>query len=362
MPLQTHAKHVAIVGAGIAGLTAAVELARFNIDITLLEKAPVPGGHAAQLSCKAAPDCVKCGACLVHEKLRKTTGHERINLLTGTQVIETRWEQRISMEYSCHSAELDDDRHLDAIDADAVLVTAGFSPFNPASKPYGYERFENVITSLEAEHRLQKQGFLSRPSDDRAAQRVAFVQCVGSRDATLGHPWCSKICCGSSLRMARLIQARQNDVESTFFYIDVQTFGKDFAVQFPLFTEEVKMIRAIPGDIMGCPNGELKVTYFDTFQRKAAESHFDLVVLSVGLTPSPDNADLAKIFGLHQDNDGFLRGQEEVDGHHGKAVFTAGTSQGPMSIAESIGSAERAAWEIAQYLHLGRPSYAPVTG
>ncbi len=113
---------------------------------------------------------------------------------------------------------------------------------------------------------------------------------------------------------------------------------------------------------MGCPNGELNVTYFDTFQRKAAESHFDLVVLSVGLTPSPDNADLAKIFGLHQDNDGFLRGQEEVDGHHGKAVFTAGTSQGPMSIAESIGSAERAAWEIAQYLHLGGPSHTPVTG
>ncbi len=147
---------------------------------------------------------------------------------------------------------------------------------------------------------------MKRPSDGRPAGRIAFVQCVGSRDAQLGHPWCSKICCGSSLRMARLIQSRRKDAQITFFYIDVQTFGKDFQSFYRNARENVRMIRAIPGDILRTDTDELEVIYFDPDTHASKESLFDIVVLSVGLLPAGDNGRMARILDWTADESGFM--------------------------------------------------------
>ena len=91
---------------------------------------------------------------------------------------------------------------------DALVFATGFKPFDPRDKPYGYGIFKNVVTNLDLEKMLRKTGRLERPSDGAAPARMAFIQCVGSRDAKLGHLWCSKVCCGSALRMARLLKAQ----------------------------------------------------------------------------------------------------------------------------------------------------------
>jgi heterodisulfide reductase subunit A len=236
------------------------------------------------------------------------------------------------------------------METDAVLVATGFKPYNPAPKPYGYGLFQNVLTSLDAERVLRDHYFLKRPSDGQPALRIAFIQCVGSRDAKLGHPWCSKICCGSSLRMARLIQSRQEETQVTFFYIDVQTFGKNFQSFYKETCEKVKMIRAIPGDITRTDNDDLQVVCFDPDTRSSEEALFDAVVLSVGLIPPGNNRRLSSQLDWPLDDSGFISCSDDSPFPSRKGIFVTGTALIPMTIAETVSSAEQAAFEMMQFL------------
>lgn len=404
--------HVAVIGAGVAGLTAADALAGWGVHVSLFEKTPFLGGHAIQLNCKATDACVKCGACVAEDKLRRATRHPNIKIHAGTQIEAVSGRRPYQIAYRTHSPLVNADRcngcgicfqkcpvpgaimqgraprvgpyvairrdlcrffdnaactlcrdacpqgaidlsaraQAGTIQADAIFMATGFSPYNPSDKPYGYGRFANVITSLDAERLLREHAVMKRPSDGRPAGRIAFVQCVGSRDAQLGHPWCSKICCGSSLRMARLIQSRQKDAQITFFYIDVQTFGKDFQSFYRSARENIRMIRAIPGDILRTDTDELEVIYFDPESSASEESVFDIVVLSVGLLPAGDNARMARILDWSADESGFmpLHGSQ---GHPAPAgIYAGGAVTGPMTIAESVSSAEKTVFDMVRYL------------
>lgn len=405
-------KHVTVIGGGVAGLTATDLLAGWGVHVSLIEKTPFLGGHAIQLNCKATDACVKCGACMAEDRLLRATRHPNVEIHTGAQIESVRGQAPCQIDYRIHSPLVNADRcngcgicfrkcpvpgailqgraprvgpyvairrdlcryfdnaactlcrdacpqgaiRLSArsqsgrLETDALLVATGFSPYNPSEKPYGYGKFQNVITSLDAERLLREQPVMLRPSDGRPAGRIAFVQCVGSRDARLGHPWCSKICCGSSLRMARLIQSRQKDAQITFFYIDVQTFGKDFACFYHNARENITMIRAIPGDIMRTGTDELEVIYFSPETNTSTEALFDVVVLSVGLLPSGDNERMAHVLDWTLEESGFLppHGSDRRPAPAG--IFTAGTAMGPMTIAESVGSAEKTAFDMIRYL------------
>jgi heterodisulfide reductase subunit A len=245
---------------------------------------------------------------------------------------------------------LSDGAQSGRLETDALLVATGFTPHNPSPKPYGYGRFQNVVTSLDAERMLRDQPVMLRPSDGRPAKRIAFVQCVGSRDTQLGHPWCSKICCGSSLRMARLIQSRQKDARITFFYIDVQTFGKDFQCFYGNARENIEMIRAIPGDVMRTGTDELEVIYFSPETNTSTEALFDVVVLSVGLLPSGDNERMARMLDWPLAQSGFMPHHASERHPAPAGIFTAGSAIGPMTIAESMSSAQKAVFDMVRYL------------
>ena len=402
------AKEVLIVGGGVAGLTAALELAQMNLRTTIIEKENFPGGHAIRFTCKATEACVKCGACVVEEKLKCALAHPDITIQTGSKVCKVeksgafsvtfesspvvidpqkcnncgvcfqkcpfdaidrgssahqspwyalnREKCRYILDGSCtlcqaecpeKAISLDEQKATHTASADAVLIATGFQAFDPIDKPYGYGRFPNVITNLELEQLLRRKGAVLRPSDDQIPERIAFIQCVGSRDAKLGHLWCSKVCCASALRMARLIKKRRPETDLTVFYMDIQTYGKDFDLFYDESKEEIHFQRAIPADIYPDKEDQLLVTFFDPSTRKSRQEQFDLVVLSVGLLPGPDNPNLGDIFGLNVSGDGFLYNSDErnVDG-----VFVTGTARGPMSIAESIANAGQAAWQV--YCHL----------
>ena len=403
-----------VIGSGVAGLSTALELTQFGISVEIIEKSDFTGGHAIRLACKATDQCVKCGACVVEEKLDRAVRNSGIRILTGSRIESISKSERyaiclnqkpqyinaqkctacgvclhqcpqegaiiqgVSRNHSpffainekeclyladqscrrCQEACPEKAIALDAradrfvCEADAIVLATGFETFNPQNKPYGYGVFKNVVTNMELEDILRREGQAIRPSDGQPARKIAFVQCVGSRDAKLNHLWCSKICCGSALRMAGLINARQPESEISFFYIDVQTFGRDFVPFYRRVQEEVRMIRAIPGDIFETPEGQLRVTYITAETHETIEEIFDCVVLSVGLQPCKENLEVVRQLNLKLADSGFVNPSEIEDEASDTGVFSAGAVGGPMSIAESIASAGEASLKILKYLEV----------
>ncbi|NOQ20238.1 MAG: NAD(P)-binding protein [Desulfobacterales bacterium] len=406
-------KNVLIIGGGTAGLSAAGELSNLDIHVDLVEKSDFLGGHAIGYTCKATRNtCVKCGACMVEEKLKDTILHPKIKMWAGSRVQEVSKNSRFTAKIHCKPKYIDPDKctncricfdkcpvddailhgssknnipfyavneekclyfkdkscgicrdecpekaiDLDkeelehSIEADAVLVAAGFHPFNPEDKPYGYNRFDNVVTSLDLERMLKQVGRVKRPSDDTIPERIAFIQCVGSRDSKLNHLWCSKVCCGSAMRMARLIKDRHPEIDITVFYIDVQTFGKNFEQFYKDAQEELEMIRAIPGDIYEVEEQKLKINFLNNTTHETLEEIFDLVVLSIGITPGKDNGEIAELLHLKLADSGFIESGAEETSAANTGIFTAGTISGAMSIPETIASAGKAVRQIVKHL------------
>jgi heterodisulfide reductase subunit A len=408
-------KTVAVIGSGVAGLSAALGLAKFDISVDIIEKADFAGGHAIRFACKATSECVKCGACLVDEKLGQAVRDSKIRIRTGSRIEKiSKTKKRYSIHLNqnpafintqkcsvcgvclqqcpqegaivrgvsgnqrpffaidekeclylteqscsrCHEACPEDAIVLDAqadqvtCEADAVVLATGFSLFDPRNKPYGYGVFKNVVTNMELEDNVRSNGEFLKPSDGLPARKIAFIQCVGSRDAKLDHLWCSKICCGSALRMAGLINDRQPDSEICFFYIDTQTFGRDFELFYRRVQKEVRMIRAIPGDIFETSQKQLRVYYTTHDTHEPVEEIFDCVVLSVGLQPRKDNLDIFNELNLKV-GDCYFMGPVEVEkASSDNGVFSVGAVGGPMSIAESVVSAGETVNRILHYLDI----------
>ena len=338
---------VLIIGGGITGLAAAANLADNGIGALIVEKKSHLGGYAAQYACKATSACGKCGACLVDQKMQQVIENPNIEIMTESTVDRIARDENFTAEIE--QFKNGTSKRLSRR-VDAVIVATGFKPFGPWSKPYGYEAFPNVITNLELECMLRQSSVALRPSDNQPPDRMAFFQCVGSRDEKLGHLWCSRICCASALRLSRLIKMRRPETEISFFYIDIQTFGKEFEPFYQTVKCELQMIRAIPGDIYPAEKDRLKVTYYDAAEKQIHDVLFDLVVLSVGITPSEDNRVMADLLQLEVGDEGFLKSIEESSAAVPTGVFVAGTVCGPMSIADSIASAGQAALAATVYV------------
>jgi heterodisulfide reductase subunit A len=399
-------KRVLIIGGGVAGLTAALELARSGVGVEIVEKSPFAGGHGIQFACKATDKCVKCGACVVEEKLRAVCENPDIRMRTAAEVMSIEKAGRFSAKLrrspvsidpaactdcgACFTAcpegavvqgfsgahhpfygilqdrcsrsrgsectvcrdacpqeavSLSPEPIVEETAADAVIAAVGFTPYRPTDKSYGYGMFDDVITNLELERVMRRRGAPLRPSDSALPEKIAFIQCVGSRDAKRGHLWCSKICCGSALRLAGLIRHRHPEIEVTIFYIDIQSFGKDFDAAYRSYQKQFRFVRAIPGDLFPGENGGLKVVYAQDGTHESREEEFGLVSLSVGITPCAGAAKTLSALGIDAPASGFFQVPRQ------QGVFVSGAATGPMSIAESVADAERAAAETAAFLH-----------
>jgi heterodisulfide reductase subunit A len=241
----------------------------------------------------------------------------------------------------------------DELEIDAIILAAGFQPFDAQGKPgYGYGEFNNVITGLDLERLIRESGSGISTPDGKIPQKVAFIQCVGSRDERLGNLWCSQVCCSYALRMSEAIKHKNPDTEIAIFYMDVQNTGNNF----PTFYEKVKLdlrlIRIIPSDIYSTKDNKLCLQYMGEDDGLPVKEEFDLVVLSIGIMPGSDNKTLSELLGLNLDEDGFFLCSDEKNKSSTSkdGIFIAGTAEGPKSIVTSMAHAGQAAGEAMKYL------------
>ncbi|MEZ4549828.1 MAG: FAD-dependent oxidoreductase [Desulfobacterales bacterium] len=237
--------------------------------------------------------------------------------------------------------------------ADAMVVATGFKPFDAARKgTYGYNRFPNVISGLDMERIKRRKGYMARPSDGQLAQKIAFIQCVGSRDENLGNLWCSQVCCPYALRSAESLKHKNPDLDVTVFYMDIQNTGKSFPVFYETCKNDIRFIRSIPVDIFPVENDNLKMRLFDESEGTPVMETFDLVVLSIGIMPNAENTDIAGRLGIELDEDGFFKSADAFNktSTSNNGIFIAGTAQGPKTIAASMAQAGQAASGVLTYL------------
>jgi heterodisulfide reductase subunit A len=237
--------------------------------------------------------------------------------------------------------------------ADAVVLATGFQAFDPVGRPrYGYGINRNVMTALELECMLRERAEVVRPSDQKVPEKIAFIQCVGSRDHKMGHGFCSQACCAYAIRMAEAISHRYPQIDVTIFYMDIQNCGKDFTTFYERSKNHIRFVRQMPGDIFQGEDDRLTICYASEETGEAVREAFDLAVLSIGIMPGVSNIELADLLDLAVDQHGFLASHDSFDtaASSREGVFLAGTVQGPKDIRDSIAQAGEAAQKVARYL------------
>jgi heterodisulfide reductase subunit A len=242
--------------------------------------------------------------------------------------------------------------------ARTVVMATGFNLFDPLEIPrYGYGQHKNVITSMQMEREIAPTrpfNTILRPGDGKVPDKIAYVLCAGSRDASVGNPICSQICCMYSIKQAQLLMGALPMADVTIYYINIRSFGKGFEE----FYQQAKgmgvsFVKGKIGTIKEKENGNLILRYEDISEGVVKEAEHDMVVLSVGVKSNPDAGKIFPQGALKLDPHRFVA-QTDLMGSPAKTsidgVFVAGTASAPMDIPDSILSAGSASSEAISYI------------
>jgi heterodisulfide reductase subunit A len=345
-----------VVGGGIAGLTAALDIADAGYPVVLVERSDQLGGKMARLS-SLYLDFGQAER-LLQERIEAVTNHPLIQVLMGAEVTAFDGyvgDFRVKIGSATHAA-------------GAVVLSTGFDLYAKASLPeYGGGRYADVIDSLQFEEMLRT-GDIRCPSDGRVPREVVWVQCAGSRAPERHNPYCSKICCMYVAKQATAFRKAVPEGQAYVFYIDIrsQGLGYDEFVQraieeFGVVYLRGKVSKISPGD------GELEVWGVDTLAGKALRVRADLVVLAMAAVPSAGSESLARLMRVATDESGFLaeahpklRPVESLTA----GVYVAGAAQFPKDIRETVAQASGAAAKVlelfAQPEMIAEPTVAAV--
>ncbi|MCX8103461.1 MAG: FAD-dependent oxidoreductase [Candidatus Bipolaricaulota bacterium] len=425
---------VAVVGGGIGGIQAALDLADSGFYVYLIEEGPAIGGRMAQLD-KTFPTN-DCAMCMLSPKLVEVGRHPNVQILTlasvesldgqpGNFQITVRQRPRYvditrciacgrciaSCVYqdakfpsefdaglgkrkpiyipfpqavplaavvdpqtciffksgrcpqnclkACERQALDftQTEKIFSLDVGAVILAPGFDPYDARLVgEYGFGRYANVLTGPQFERLLSASGPTSgkvlRPSDGKAPKKVAFIQCVGSRD--LRHQsYCSAVCCMYATKEAIVAKEHDHALEPTIFYIDLRAYGKGFENLVRRAKEEhgVRYIRSMISQITEIPETKNLLVRYRDDSGSLHEEEFDLVVLAVGMRPSAKGQELARKLGIELNEHGFAKTSafNPVMSTR-KGVFVTGAFTGPKDIPETVIQASAAAAAVEALL------------
>jgi heterodisulfide reductase subunit A len=427
---------VMVVGGGIGGIQAALDLADSGFYVYLVERSSSIGGRMSQLDktfptndcsmCILSPKLVECGKHLNIEILtlsdiESVTGEEgnfHVRLIQHPRYIDTekciacgtcadkcprkaadeyntglinrkaayiRYPQAVPLKYlidserciyfekgKCRACEkfcpadavdFDQKAREIALDVGAIILATGFQTYDPTlHDTYHYRDSPNVVTSLEFERILSAsgpyQGHLVRPSDQQEPDKIAWIQCVGSRNTHAGDKgYCSSVCCTYAIKQCMVAKEHSaHPLDTAIFYIDIRTHGKDFEKFMNRAKQEgVRFIKSRINDILlGEKEGNLKIRYTDE-AGKTVHEEFNMAVLSVGLDIPQESITLAQKVGIELNHYSFVRTQSFEPVRTSKpGVFVCGAFQGPKDIPETVMQASGAAAAASSLLSIER--------
>jgi heterodisulfide reductase subunit A len=336
-----------VIGAGIAGIKAALEIAGAGYPTILVEQQATLGGRMAQLSgtylnFSAAPELLQILIAQVYQ-------HPNIQVIHQAQVEDVfgyvgNFKVRVGQTNSDLRFEFD---------IGGIVVATGWEPFDRLRLPeYGAVDNPDVIDTLDLERMLRPGGEVRRSSDGRAPREIVFVQCAGSRDPEHGVPYCSKVCCMVVAKQAMQLRQRLPGSQVYVFYIDIRSAGKGYDEFVQRVMEEGKALY-LRGKVSKIfrEGGQTMVWGVDTLSGRPVEIAADLVVLATPMLPSASAAQLARRLHISVDASGFfneahpkLRPVETLTA----GIFLAGAAQGPKDIPESVLQAGAAAAKVIQ--------------
>ena len=316
--------------------------------------------------------CIACGLCA--EKCPKKVPNEYDGGISQRKAIFIKYPQAVPLKYAidpesciyftkgkCRACEkfcpsgainfTDQKRNLD-VRVGAVILSPGSEVYDPTSHdPYGYTRSPDIVTSLEFERILSASGpsggHLVRPSDGKEPDKVAWLQCIGSRDVHPGaRGYCSSVCCTYAVKEAMLAKEHRSGLDAAIFCIDIRTFGKDFEKYYKRGTEElgIRIIKSRVTNVRSIhETGKMLIRYVDDAGKRVDEE-FDMVVLSVGLVAPAHSLQLAEKLGMDLDKYQFASTPTFAPVETSRrGVFVCGTFEGPKDIPSSVIQASAAA-------------------
>jgi heterodisulfide reductase subunit A len=436
---------VLVVGAGISGIQAALDVARSGHRVHLVEREPSIGGHMAKFD-KTFPT-LDCAACISTPKMVAVSQDPNINLLSYSEVVsvegfvgnyravirlkpryvdmnkctgcglclekcptkvDSSFEQGLATRRAiyrnspqsvpnkpvidadhcrvlngkkcgacakfCPSGAIDftQTEQLLEVEVGSIIMATGFDILDPTPlKQYGFGRYDDVYTGLQFE-RLNNavgptQGKIVK-KDGTPPESVAIIHCVGSRDVN-HHQYCSRVCCMYALKYDHLLKDKLgHDIKVYNFYIDMRCYGKGYEEFFRRVQEEgVTFIRGRPAEITDRAEteeeqGRLIVIGEDTLLGRTLRVPVDMVILCTAMQARDDAAEVARIFGISQAQDGFFLEEHPKLGPVSTAtdgIFLAGTCQGPKDIPDAVSHAAGAASQALALASRGEVTISP---
>jgi len=247
---------------------------------------------------------------------------------------------------------------LNKLSIGAVILGFGFEPFKGEIKgEYGFGRYKDVVSSIQYERMLSFSGptvgLPGRPSDGRKPKKVAFIQCVGSRDKTCNRDYCSSICCMYATKQAMISKDRDKNLDIAIFYMDIRAMGKDYERYYQRAKNiyGIRYIRSAISTIRDLKNSKKLSVMYGHDNGEAKEEAFDLIVLSLGFSPPAGSAELSKILKINLNEYNFCATDElkptetSVPG-----IFVAGAFKEPRDIPETVVEACSAAADVSSLL------------
>ncbi len=356
-------KAVAVIGAGVAGIKAAISLAEKNTEVVLIERESEIGGRVAQWGSLFSTQ--ETGREMIDRLSSQLKQHKNINLLTNSEVVENKGSVgNIALKIRRKDPETGAEV-MTEITVGSVLMATGFDYYTPQQAEFGYGTSDKVITLPEFKKMIDSQTGAKLTHNGREVKNIAYIYCVGSRQTDGENTYCSRNCCTSTIHAAVTARQKFSNIQNYHFNRGLRTYGK----QEILYADSLRQ-----GDIYfqsyedGLPvvsvEGKktiVKVNDILTNNREI-ELEADLVVLVTGMVPRADNS-VGSLFKLPKGRDKFynevhmkLRPVETViDG-----ITIAGACQGPKNIAESVNSALSAATKSYSIISKGEVESQPL--
>jgi heterodisulfide reductase subunit A-like polyferredoxin len=254
---------------------------------------------------------------------------------------------------ACIAKAIDHDMTIEeeTIEVGAVIASPGFEIFDARLRgEFGYGIYKNVVSAIQFERILSASGpffgHVQRISDGKEPKKIAFIQCVGSRDTSCDNSWCSSVCCMYATKEAIIGKEHAKGLEPTIFYMDIRAHGKDFDRFVNRAKEEygIRYIRSMPSAIKEMQQTNNLLMKYVNQDGTFTEEEFDMVVLSVGLMPPKEAKKLAGSLGIELEEHGFCKTQLENPVQTSRpGVFVCGAFGGPKDIPETVMEASAAA-------------------